>query len=76
MLYFNVEIQIKDGVATTGIYARTNLDDAVTKFYQSMSLLRTAVDEGTLDEDTGMVINSFGGVEEVNHYSKVLLPEE
>lgn len=62
--YFNIEIQIDpEGVATAAIYKRDGRDVAITNFHNSMASMRLAVDSGTLKEVTGMVINSWGGVE-------------
>ena len=77
MKYFNVEIQIKDDVATTAIYARASKDEAITSFHTSMASMRAAVDAGNLDEATGLVLNSWGGIETpyIEHYMKVEEPE-
>jgi len=76
MTYFNIEMQVKDDVATPAIYARASKDEAVTNFHMSMASMRAAVDAGTLDEATGLVINSWGGIEVpyVEHYMKEAVP--
>lgn len=71
--YFNLEIQIKDDVATSAIYARSSQEDAITNFHTSMSSMRTAVDAGTIDEATGLVINSEGSVDQ-NHCERYAKP--
>ena len=77
MKYFNVEIQIKDNVATTAIFARESKDEAVTSFHTSMASMRAAVDAGNLDEATGLVLNSYGGIETpyMEHYMKAEEPQ-
>ena len=76
MTYFNIEMQVKDNVATPAIYARASKDEAITSFHTSMASMRAAVDQGTLDEATGLVINSWGGIETpyAEHYMKEEAP--
>ena len=78
MKYFNVEIQVTGETATAAIYARNSRDDAITNFHTSMASMRAAVDAGTLDEATGLVINAWGGIETPysEHYSITPEPEE
>lgn len=63
--YSTVEIQIMaDGSTAQAIYDRgEHLEDAVTAWHGTMNSLRTAVDNGTLSEATGFVVNSWGSVE-------------
>lgn len=75
MIYFNVEIQVTDDTATSAIYARESEADAVTAFHSSMASMRAAVDAGTITECTGMVINSYGGEIEKEHYMLPVEPE-
>ena len=77
MKYFNIEIQEANGAAQAAIYARASKDEAVTSFHTSMASMRTAVDQGNLDGATGIVLNSYGGIEtpHVEHYERGVQPE-
>lgn len=72
MKYFNVEIQTTGATTAQSIYARASKEEAVIAFHNSMASMRTAVDNGTLDGCTGLVLNEWGGVEQPyqEHYER------
>lgn len=77
MRYFNVEIQETKESASAAIYEATSKDAAISAFHTSMASMRASVDAGTLTAATGLVINSWGGVEDPykEHYEKQEQPE-
>lgn len=76
MKYFNIEIQTTNGTTAQAIYARASKDEAVTAYHHSMDHMRTAVNTGTIDACTGLVLNEWGGVEQPyqEHYEKASQP--
>jgi len=76
MTFFNVEIQTTNGVTAQAIYARESKEAAIIAHHNSMASMRTAVDAGTLDACTGLVLNEWGGVEQPyqEHYEKASEP--
>lgn len=76
MKYFNIEIQTTNGTTAQAIYARASKEEAVIAFHNSMASMRTAVDAGTLDACTGLVLNEWGGVEQPyqEHYERAAEP--
>ena len=76
--YFKLEIQItENGVSLLPGDAKTK-DAAITEYYSALASLRTAVDAGSLEGATCMVINTLGGVDPkyCEHYpDNVVTPE-
>ena len=82
MKWFKLEIQItKDGqgkeVVSTITGEATAHNEAVTDFHTAMGSLRAAVDAGTLDGATCLVINSDGGIDtgHCEHYPDNVVEE-
>jgi len=79
MKYFSIEIQtMEDGTTSAAIYDRgEDINDAIIANHNALASMRTAVDAGTLQACTGLVINTKGGVEVPReYYEKVATPVE